>query len=142
MNTPYGAYQQTNFQGESTGGQFALALEKAAQRVFKMRGDLENKDYESAYAAMSKATDLIVLLLGCVSRDLPEAAKMADTLENYYRMMVDLISQAYLKEDPALCDAAISSLQKMAATWRQVDQLVAQKSSEPATDTPTTALSA
>ena len=126
MTNPFSSYAQNTINGAGKGDQVAMLLNRAAQHMQTMKTHIDASEYEASNKASEKATDIVVGLMGWLSKDIPEAQSVVATLENYYLMLLDLISKACIRNDISLCDSAIKSMNDMAAMWRQIERQFTQ----------------
>lgn len=115
------AYQTVNLQAISAGEQVARLLETAAKHILRAKQHAEQNEYEARYNATEDCLRIITGLQGCLSQSV-EAAKITETLENYYNGIMILVTKINVKNDQNVCDEVFASLKAMATTWREIEK--------------------
>lgn len=116
----YSSYSSNTARYASAGVQVAMLLALASRHMEAARDAMKAGEIESRFMATEKCAVIISGLRGCLNRDTPEAARMANTLDAYYGRMLAFLTQINVKNDIALCEAVIDSLRTMSSTWREV----------------------
>ena len=116
----YSSYSSNSARFASPGIQVAMLLALAARHMETARDCIKASDIEGRFNATEKCAVIISGLRGCLGRDTPEAAAMADTLDAYYSRMLSFLTQINVRNDLQLCEAVVESLRTMSSTWREV----------------------
>ena len=116
----YSSYSASSARYASAGIQVAMLLALAARHMETARDCMKALDIEGRFNATENCVVIVSGLRGCLNRETPEAAQMADTLENYYTRILAYITQINVRNDLPLCEAVVESLRAMSSTWREV----------------------
>lgn len=116
----YSSYSSNTARYASAGVQVAMLLALASRHMEAARDAIKAGEIENRFLATEKCAVIISGLRGCLNRDTPEAAKMANTLDAYYSRMLSFLLQINIKNDLPLCEAMIESLRTMSSTWRDI----------------------
>jgi flagellar biosynthetic protein FliS len=116
----YSSYSTNSARYASPGMQVAMLLAMAARHMETARDCMSRGEIEGRFNATEKCAAILSGLRGCLNRETPEAAAMANTLDAYYGRMLAFLTQINVKNDQPLCEAVAESLRTMSSTWREV----------------------
>lgn len=130
----YSSYSSNTARYASAGVQVAMLLALASRHMEAARDAIAAGNIEERFMATEKCAVIISGLRGCLNRDTPEAAAMANTLDAYYGRMLSFLVQINMKNDLPLCEAVIESLRTMSSTWRDIQARADVEARSTATD--------
>ena len=138
MASPFETYRTNHALSAPPGVRVALLLETAARHLQRAKDAIAEGDIQRRFEATSRATTILSGLCGCLDRGLAEGREVIETLDAYYRRLIVTIAAIDLRNDPAVCDAAIESLRTMADCWREVQRRADAEARPAAAPAPTT----
>lgn len=115
-------YGENRKQGSHPTELIALLLDKCALYTQSAKEALLKKDMETCYAFCEKVTIMVNGMAENLRAEEAEDSELDTTLQGYYSLLDQLVTQILSRQDVSSCDALLDSLKEMASAWRQISQ--------------------
>ncbi len=113
----YQVYRQTQVSTASQGELLMMLFDGAIRFARQSKDFMAMGELENASAKLIRTQDIINELI--LSLDLG-VGEIAQSLQQLYVYIHDLLVQANIKKDPAIVDSALGMLVELRDTWEQV----------------------
>lgn len=95
-----------------------MLYEGAIERIIQAKGAMEHKNIELKGAKINSAISIIGGLRESLNSD--EGGDLAMNLDNLYVYLQNILSNAHIKNDQTLLDEAVTLLNDLRSTWKQI----------------------
>lgn len=129
----YGAdIYRKNTRAAATPIQIVIELyDEAVKRMEEALKAVHENRYEDRFNATERVRVILLGLVEALDRSTPEQAQLADSLQDFYSMVGQLLARTNVRNDAESCQQAIDSLRNMGDTWRELRKQTDSEQSTP-----------